>query len=103
VDLAAVVPSIAGPKRPQDRIPLARAPQAFRAVLGQYAPAEPPTGLDEAGAESFPASDPIAVTGNLDGDRPATFSQDTGLPAGLTARSRSLSGTKPWSSTTGRW
>ncbi len=81
LDLAAVVPSIAGPKRPQDRIPLARAPQAFRAVLGQYAPAGPPAGLDEAGAESFPASDPIAVTGNRDGDRPATFSQETGLPA----------------------
>ena len=81
LDLAAVVPSIAGPKRPQDRIPLAQAPQAFRAVLGQYAPAGPPAGLDEAGAESFPASDPIAVTGNRDGDRPATFSQETGLPA----------------------
>ncbi len=81
LDLAAVVPSIAGPKRPQDRIPLTQAPQAFRAVLGQYAPAGPPAGLDEAGAESFPASDPIAVTGNRDGDRPATFSQETGLPA----------------------
>ena len=81
LDLAAVVPSIAGPKRPQDRIPLAQAPQAFRAVLGQYAPAGPPAGLDEAGAESFPASDPIAVTGNRDGDHPATFSQETGLPA----------------------
>ena len=81
LDLAAVIPSIAGPKRPQDRIPLAQAPQAFRAVLGQYAPDEPPVGLDEAGAESFPASDPIAVTGNRDDDRPATFSRDTGLPA----------------------
>ena len=37
LDLSAVTPSIAGPKRPQDRIPLAQAPQAFRAVLGQYA------------------------------------------------------------------
>ena len=81
LDLAAVVPSIAGPKRPQDRIPLARAAQAFRAVLGQYAPAEPPVGLDEAGAESFPASDPVAVTGNRDYDRPAAPLQDTGLPA----------------------
>jgi aconitate hydratase len=81
LDVSAVVPSIAGPKRPQDRIPLAQAPQAFRAVLGQYAPAGPPAGLDEAGAESFPASDPIAVTGNRDGDRPATFSQEAGLPA----------------------
>jgi len=50
-------------------------------VLGRYAPAEPPVGLDEAGAESFPASDPIAVTGNRACDRPATPLQDTGLPA----------------------
>jgi aconitate hydratase A / 2-methylisocitrate dehydratase len=82
LDLSTVTPAIAGPKRPQDRIPLAQAQQAFRAVLGSYAPAEPePTGLDEAGAESFPASDPVAVTGNRDGDRPATLSPATGLPA----------------------
>ena len=81
LDLAAVVPSIAGPKRPQDRIPLAQAPQAFRAVLGQYAPDEPDlAGLDAAGAESFPASDPIAVTGNRDGDKPAGFVTASGLP-----------------------
>jgi aconitate hydratase len=81
LDLAAVVPSIAGPKRPQDRIPLAQAPQAFRAVLGQYAPDEPDlAGLDAAGAESFPASDPIAVTGNRDGDKPAGFVTVSGLP-----------------------
>ena len=82
LDLSTVTPSIAGPKRPQDRIPLAQAPQAFRAVLGQYAQAEPPTvGLDESGAESFPASDPVAVTGNRDGDQPAALSLATGLPA----------------------
>ena len=81
LDLAAVVPSIAGPKRPQDRIPLAQAPQAFRAGLGQYAPDEPDlAGLDAAGAESFPASDPIAVTRNRDGDKPAGFVTASGLP-----------------------
>ena len=79
LDLAAVVPSIAGPKRPQDRIPLAGAPRAFRAVLGQYAADRPdPAGLDEAGAESFPASDPVAVTGNREGDKPAGFAAATG-------------------------
>ncbi len=84
LDLASVVPSIAGPKRPQDRIPLAQAPQAFRAVLSAYAPAEPdPAGLDEAGSESFPASDPIAVTGSHEGDQPARLS-----PAGMPARPR---------------
>ena len=82
LDLSSVVSSIAGPKRPQDRIPLAQAPEAFRAVLGGYVRAEtPPAGLDEAGAESFPASDPIAVTGDRDGDRPAAVSPATGLPA----------------------
>ena len=81
LDMAKVVPSIAGPKRPQDRIPLAQAQQAFRAVLGQYAPDEPDlAGLDAAGAESFPASDPIAVTGNRDGDKPAGFAAASGLP-----------------------
>ncbi len=87
LDLSAVVPSIAGPKRPQDRIPLAEAPQAFRTVLGQYVPDEPdPAGLDEAGTESFPASDPVAVTGNRDGDKPAGF----GAAAGVGQRPRRL-------------
>jgi aconitate hydratase len=81
LDLSAVVPSIAGPKRPQDRIPLAQAPQAFGTVLGQYAPEQPdPGGLDEAGAQSFPASDPVAVTGNRDGDKPARLGAATGPP-----------------------
>ncbi len=72
LDLSTVTPSIAGPKRPQDRIPLEQAPQALHAVLGRYTPARPdPGGLDEAGAQSFPASDPLAVTGNRAGDRPA--------------------------------
>ena len=82
LDLSAVAPSIAGPKRPQDRIPLAQAPQRVPRGAGRYAPAEPArSGWTKAGAESFPASDPIAVTGNRDGDRPATLSPDAGLPA----------------------
>jgi aconitate hydratase len=58
LDLSSVVPSIAGPKRPQDRIPLVQAKEAFRSALGEYAgsgaDASP---VDEAVAESFPASD----------------------------------------------
>ncbi len=37
LDLSTVVPSIAGPKRPQDRIALTDAKQAFREVLPDYA------------------------------------------------------------------
>ncbi len=74
VDLSAVVPSIAGPKRPQDRIALADAPRAFSAVLGGYVRCDPaPVGLDASSAESFPASDPVAVTGNRPGDAPAHY------------------------------
>jgi aconitate hydratase len=50
LDLSTVVPSIAGPKRPQDRIELANAKPAFRDALPAY------TGGD--GNGSFPASDP---------------------------------------------
>ena len=49
LDLSTVVPSIAGPKRPQDRIELANAKTAFRDALPAY------TGSDNG---SFPASDP---------------------------------------------
>ncbi|WP_167202205.1 aconitate hydratase AcnA [Actinomyces respiraculi] len=37
LDLSTVVPSIAGPKRPQDRIVLSRAKEAFRQALPAYA------------------------------------------------------------------
>jgi len=58
LDLSSVVPSIAGPKRPQDRIPLVQAKEAFRSALGEYAGDGTETSpVDEAGAESFPASD----------------------------------------------
>ena len=34
MDLASVEPSLAGPRRPQDRVPLARAKQSFAGALG---------------------------------------------------------------------
>jgi aconitate hydratase len=65
LDLSTVVPSIAGPKRPQDRVALSDAKQAFRRALVDYAgdPGDDGirNGVDEAAAESFPASDAPAV------------------------------------------
>ncbi|MFH8553353.1 aconitate hydratase AcnA [Streptomyces celluloflavus] len=59
LDLSTVVPSIAGPKRPQDRIVLANASQQFSQDVRNYVEDD-----DEAGKESFPASDsPAAVDG----------------------------------------
>ncbi|MGD0557083.1 MAG: aconitate hydratase AcnA [Streptosporangiaceae bacterium] len=61
LDLATIVPSIAGPKRPQDRIALADSKQAFRDVLPNYVPgALQDNGVDE----TFPASDPVAEEDN---------------------------------------
>ncbi|GIF86697.1 aconitate hydratase [Catellatospora chokoriensis] len=54
LDLSSVVPSIAGPKRPQDRVELTNAKTAFRSVLPDYVKDDD---TDEAGQESFPASD----------------------------------------------
>jgi aconitate hydratase len=59
LDLGAVVPSIAGPKRPQDRVSLTESKQAFRLALEGYLPDEDEE--DEAVSESFPASDPVST------------------------------------------
>ena len=56
LDLSTVVPSLAGPKRPQDRVALSGAKPAFRQALGNYVPLDR---LDEDVAGTFPASDPF--------------------------------------------
>jgi aconitate hydratase len=69
LDLSDVVPSLAGPKRPQDRVALSSAAEDFVAELREYVGQdEVLTGYDEASAESFPASDP--PTNNGGGQEP---------------------------------
>jgi aconitate hydratase len=88
LDLASVTPSLAGPKRPQDRIALAQSKEAWRSVITGYVtsavpgPSKPQVssdcipedlqagGVDEASAESFPASDPAAAWEEKESDRP---------------------------------
>jgi aconitate hydratase len=63
LDLGDVVPSLAGPKRPQDRVPLSEAKESFLEAMGEFDPEaaeEMGNGRDEAMEESFPASDPPA-------------------------------------------
>ncbi|MBF6170921.1 aconitate hydratase [Nocardia blacklockiae] len=78
LDLSTVVPSIAGPKRPQDRILLSESKTAFRKDIHNYtsdaesgpAAHTPHSKLDEAVEESFPASDPAVLSFADDGSVP---------------------------------
>jgi aconitate hydratase len=86
LDLSTVVPSLAGPKRPQDRVPLSELRDSFRAAFPdglhthadgtthehavQDASAERGT-VDEASDESFPASDAPSYTRDPGAERHA--------------------------------
>jgi aconitate hydratase len=73
LDLSTVVPSIAGPKRPQDRIALTDGKSAFRKSVHDYVDGEdltPHTKMDEASEESFPASDAPSLS----------FAEDDAVP-----------------------
>jgi aconitate hydratase len=59
LDLSTVEPSLAGPRRPQDRVPLRQAKEAFLDALPSFG-VDYGNAHDEAVAESFPASDPLA-------------------------------------------
>ncbi|WTJ85541.1 aconitate hydratase AcnA [Streptomyces sp. NBC_01538] len=73
LDLSTVVPSIAGPKRPQDRIVLANAAEQFKVDVRNYVDS-----VDEAGQESFPASDSPAIAPNGAPSNPVTVTAPDG-------------------------
>ena len=87
LDLGDVVPSIAGPKRPQDRIQLSDAKTAFRKDIHNYVEEHyptPETKLDEAVDESFPASDSVSLSFADDGEadvRPSAANGAEGRPS----------------------
>ena len=89
LDLGTIVPSIAGPKRPQDRVALSDAKAGFRAALQDYVSDDEDSDgiasrVDEGSAESFPASDPMAVGTSANG----AGGQPHGAPAGGSAARR---------------
>jgi len=88
LDLADVVPSLAGPKRPQDRVALSEARDEFRVVVADYLPEDLPAGdeegerkegvppdeaersteEDEGSSLSFPSSDPPSSSDPMNGE-----------------------------------
>ncbi|AIY00246.1 aconitate hydratase [Arthrobacter sp. PAMC 25486] len=80
LDLSTVESSIAGPKRPQDRIPLRSASRAVRGLLAGESQdvAVLAGGLDDAGDGSFPASDPVAISNRIPRDEPPRVFEDDG-------------------------
>jgi aconitate hydratase len=75
LDLSTVVPSIAGPKRPQDRIALADAKNAFRDALPNYVHE---ASLDNGLAGTFPASDPVATSDGTRASNPVQVTLEDG-------------------------
>ena len=104
-----VEPSVAGPRRPQDRVPLTALRDNFRsnfpdgleepiADLGGEQPIAGDGVVEEASAESFPASDPPSFAEPADGRRRPRHRRPTRSPVpdarstgGATGRSRSSS------------
>jgi aconitate hydratase len=62
LDLSSVVPSLAGPRRPQDRVPLSRAKESFLEALSTFGVDYTNGTQDKDVADSFPASDPPGET-----------------------------------------
>ena len=86
LDLGTVVPSIAGPKRPQDRVSLDEAKPSFRHALRDYVVHDehPYTELDDAVEDTFPASDPIAIyqgNGTYDAEPASAAHGSSGRPS----------------------
>ncbi len=101
LDLATVVPSIAGPKRPQDRIELANAQQAFTAALPTY------TASPDAVVSSTIDGTDVQLANGLVGVAAITSCTNTSNPsvmvaAGLVAKKAVEKGLsrKPWVKTT---
>jgi aconitate hydratase len=87
LDLETVEPSLAGPRRPQDRVPLREAKQSFVASLETFG-VDYGNSRDEAVAESFPASDPPSTIAIGEGAKVET---DGGVGVAVAVRPHGVS------------
>jgi aconitate hydratase len=88
LDLTTVEPSLAGPRRPQDRVPLRTAKESFAEALGTFGVTYPDGSLDKAVANSFPASDPPAET--TPGAQPSTTEEEAPVRVALDTASAAI-------------
>jgi aconitate hydratase len=84
LDLADVEPSLAGPRRPQDRVPLSEAKRSFLGALPSFG-VEYATRHDEGVEETFPASDPTAEQHPSHNDHDEELDASPVLPAVVVA------------------
>src|SRR3954449_12184695 len=85
LDLSEVEPSLAGPKRPQDRVPLSEAAELFKTALAELeGGGSVKNEEDKESADSFPASDPANAEPGDDDDANNGFSGE-GAPAAAQA------------------
>jgi aconitate hydratase len=84
LDLSTVEPSLAGPRRPQDRVPLREAKDSFVGALQTFG-VDYGNARDEAVAESFPASDPPSSAQPTNGG--ARVETDGGVAVAVRPRS----------------
>jgi aconitate hydratase len=80
LDLATVEPSLAGPRRPQDRVALTDAAGDFREELRTFVSGETYEGWDQAAVLTFPASDPPSSKGEGISPKPMPAHRGDGAP-----------------------
>jgi aconitate hydratase len=81
LDLGTVEPSVAGPRRPQDRVALGQVHQTFHSAFeDRFRDLREKTMYDEQVAESFPASDPPSATTGVATDRNGSLDDQPASP-----------------------
>ena len=77
IDLGSIVPSVSGPRNPEESVPLAGVPGSFRTALDAYRSSHPPPSNGRPG-RAYPADDPLRP---FNGPRPAADAVPGPAPA----------------------
>ncbi len=94
LDLGTVEPSMAGPRRPQDRLPVSGLRDTFNEAFAERLAGELPekTRYDQEVAQSFPASDPPSTMAS--GNSGQEHADESAYPAGFSNSATALADTR---------